>query len=310
VSLAGGNTTLRPAEGVQYYWAEEEVGDTEQARAWRPDLSVALNAIDFRGGLPFVYYHQVVSSVECPAAPMTYYQTAKLRADELCSRSSKCQSTTARIRGEPMADPAARCSVELRPVGGHPSGGYEVTILGSGFDEFDANASTVRVLFATEGELPDVNGTLPTGVETTPVRMSAKEIIVIAPAMSLAEGDIRTGRGDPCWNPPCRRTVLSVAINGIDFVEGAVPIEYYFFLDPPRFLNLLDVEFAIYQGALQGCFLVHFLLSWYFRDRYYRLYLRAKHWVKNRTVWRRASYGDVESEPLAKKKKKSSSRAS
>ena len=55
--------------------------------------------------------------------------------------------------------------------------------------------------------------------------MSATEIIVIAPAMSLTEGDIRTGRGDPCWNPPCRRTVLSVAINGIDFVEGAVPIE-------------------------------------------------------------------------------------
>ena len=139
--------------------------------------------------------------------------------------------------------------------------------------------------------------------------MSAKQIIVIAPAMSLAEGDIRTGRGEPCWNPPCRRTVLSVAINGIDFVEGAVPIEYalltrtlttdysllltyhaipieyglsldtpplllapltplttltthylplaayyryYFFLDPPRFLNLLDVEFAIYQGALQA----------------------------------------------------------
>ena len=83
---------------------------------------------------------------------------------------------------------------------------------------------------------------------------------------------------------------------------------YYFFLDPPRFLNLLDVEFAIYQGALQGSFLIHFLLSWYFRDRYYRLYLRVKHWVKNRTVWRRASYGDVESEPLAKKKAKSSSR--
>ena len=62
--------------------------------------------------------------------------------------------------------------------------------------------------------------------------------------------------------------------------------------------------------ALQGCFLVHLLLSWYFRDSYYRLYLRAKYWVKNRTVWRRASYGygDEESEPLDKKKKKSSSR--
>ena len=71
------------------------------------------------------------------------------------------------------------------------------------------------MLFATEGELPDENGTLPTGVETTPVRMSAREIIVIAPAMSLDEGDIRTGRGEPCWNPPCRRTVISVAISGI-----------------------------------------------------------------------------------------------
>ena len=35
------------------------MGDTDQALAWRPDLSVALNAVDFRGGLPFVYYHQV-----------------------------------------------------------------------------------------------------------------------------------------------------------------------------------------------------------------------------------------------------------
>ena len=55
---------------------------------------------------------------------------------------------TLTLTGEPVADPAARCSVELRPVGGHPSGGYEVTILGSGFDEFDANASTVRATLA------------------------------------------------------------------------------------------------------------------------------------------------------------------
>ena len=115
-----------------------------QALAWRPDLSVALNAIDFRGGLPFVYYHQVVSSVECPTVPLSYYQRSKLEASQICARSSKCQSAKARLRGEPVADPAARCSMELRPVGGHPSGGYEVTILGSGFDEFDANASTVR----------------------------------------------------------------------------------------------------------------------------------------------------------------------
>ena len=58
-----------------------------------------------------------------------------------------------------MADPAARCSVELRPVGGHPSGGYEVTILGSGFDEFDANASTVRATLASSAHpLPPTHG--------------------------------------------------------------------------------------------------------------------------------------------------------
>ena len=74
-----------------------------QARAWRPDLSVALNAIDFRGGLPFVYYHQVVSSVECPTVPLSYYQRAKLEASQVCARSSKCQSATTTIRGEPVA---------------------------------------------------------------------------------------------------------------------------------------------------------------------------------------------------------------
>ena len=75
-----------------------------QALAWRPDLSVALNAIDFRGGLPFVYYHQVVSSVECPTVPLSYYQRAKLEASQVCARSSKCQSATTTIRGEPVAN--------------------------------------------------------------------------------------------------------------------------------------------------------------------------------------------------------------
>ena len=69
VSLEHGNTTLRPAEGVQYFWADPDVGDTDQALAWRPDLSVALNAIDFRGGLPFVYYHQVRIRVRVRVRP-------------------------------------------------------------------------------------------------------------------------------------------------------------------------------------------------------------------------------------------------
>ena len=93
---------------------------------------------------------------------------------------------------------------------------------------------------------------------------------------------------------------------------GCVVTAYY---SPPTAycplrITCHSVRATILLLTRQGCFLVHLLLSWYFRDRYYRLYLRTKHWVKNRTVWRRASYGDVESEPLAKKKKRSSSRAS
>ena len=78
-----------------------------------------------------------------------------------------------------------------------------------------------------------------------------------------------------------------------------MPIEYYFFYDPTRYLNLLLLEFGIYQSALQvslalaltvtltltltltlpltltltstltltltlqGCFLLHLVLSWY-----------------------------------------------
>merc|ERR1719272_2783433 len=104
--------------------------------------------------------------------------------------------------------------------------------------------------------------------------------------MLLDEGDIRRSRGKPCWNPPCRRTIIFVAVNGLDFVGGAEDVEFYFFNDPIRFLNLLDIEFGIYQGALQGAFLLHFVFSWIFRFRYYRLYLRVKYAVKNRTVWR------------------------
>ena len=105
--------------------------------------------------------------------------------------------------------------------------------------------------------------------------------------------------------------MLSIAINGVDFVEGAEPIEYYFFTDPDRYLNLLDLEFGIYISSLQGAFLIHFIISWCFRHRYYRLYLRVKHFVKNRTVWRHATYGTMEMElPVREKGKGKSTRTS
>ena len=38
----------------------------------------------------------------------------------------------------------------------------------------------------------------------------------------MKEGELLTERGFPCWNPPCRRVVLSLALNGVDFVAGRV----------------------------------------------------------------------------------------
>ena len=63
--------------------------------------------------------------------------------------------------------------------------------------------------------------------------------------------------------------------------------------------------------ALQGAFLIHFIISWCFRHRYYRLYLRVKHFVKNRTVWRHGTYGTMEMElPVREKGKGKSTRTS
>ena len=49
--------------------------------------------------------------------------------------------------------------------------------LGRAFVDLDemiagAAGASIPTIFATEGELPDENGTLPTGVVTTPVRTS------------------------------------------------------------------------------------------------------------------------------------------
>ena len=48
-----GNTTLRPAEGVVYTWRSGDGTDAETV--WSNPLGVALNAIDYRGALPFTW---------------------------------------------------------------------------------------------------------------------------------------------------------------------------------------------------------------------------------------------------------------
>ena len=104
--------------------------------------------------------------------------------------------------------------------------------------------------------------------------------------MSLEEGEIVIDRGYPCWNPPCRRTVVSVAINGVDFVgRSPVPLVFYFYDDPWRWFYLMRKEFEIVAFCLGiGC-LVNAILTWRYRFEVYERYLGLKYRVKNRIIY-------------------------
>merc|ERR1711977_648039 len=121
-------------------------------------------------------------------------------------------------------------------AGGSPYGGYPITILGSGFDGYDGNATTVKVRFTTE--IPSAeevmlfgngtNGTnatnatsfgnatlqLAAGAEYNAtdmngtaavievngsfiVELTPERIVLLAPEVSLEEGEIYTSRGYP-----------------------------------------------------------------------------------------------------------------
>jgi len=252
-----------PVQGAIYMWYSGNF--TSDVGRWSAPLRVAANEVDFRGSLDFVYYHQVVSSIAC------------VNSSEFNMNSIDGSSEYA---------------------GGAPEGGFPITILGSGFDGYDGNASTVRVRFTTQiagcsaeeiaaerlaatanstanstangtangtasgapaaasvaltgGGDGAANGTacgkccvqgndtLANGtamvVEVVAHSVTATQVVVHAPAMSLLEGEIITERGYPCWNPPCRRTVVTLAINGVDFLGRPEPLAFYFYHEPWRF---------------------------------------------------------------------------
>jgi hypothetical protein len=269
---------------------------------------------------------------------------------------------------------------ESQYAGGSPAGGYPITLVGTGFDGYDGNASNVRVRFRTVVEPPptlnctadatweraEINGTLrmlwangslaewddangtspmpaagdarcpgatvcingtcveeeataegvygamaltdgahanatgangtngslaPTGataeyIEVNAISLSATRVVVLAPRVSLSEGEIYTTRGYPCWNPPCRRTEVSLAINGVDFVgRPETPLVFFFYDDPFRFLYLAERELyivLIMLGLLSFC---NAMVTWRFRFEVYERYLKFKYQFKNRVLF-------------------------
>ena len=278
-----------PSAGVIYMWYSGNY--TNMDALWAAPLRVAVNELDFRGEVPFVYYHQVVSSIAVENS--TEYQMHSLDGSS-------------------------------EYAGGSPGGGYPITIIGSGFDGYDNNASTVRVRFTTEVQIGAGEagmgaagaGTASDGmgmannstnmtvmgnatnssssssswevaavVEVGAVELAPDYVVVIAPSLSVSEGDVINERAYPCWNPPCRRTVVTVAINGVDFVGRLSPLEFYFFEEPWRFLFLMEKELAMLLLILCTVALINALVTWRYRFEVYDRYLRLKYRYKNRVLF-------------------------
>ena len=106
-----------------------------------------------------------------------------------------------------------------------------------------------------------------------------------AKAMRLDEGEILTARGYPCWNPPCRRTIVTVALNGVDFVGRPAPLVYYFFVEPWRAFSMMWDELQLLIFTLGAVCVINSLLTWQWRFEVYARYLRIKYRVKNRIIF-------------------------
>ena len=275
-----------PEKGAIYMWYSGNF--TLLDDAWAAPLRVAVNELDFRGEVPFVYYHQVVESI------------AVTNSSEYQMFSTDGSSEFA---------------------GGSPAGGYPITIIGSGFDGYDNNASTVRVRFVTEvarappPQPPPAAGNGTAGatnassaaaavamaanasganatsyevvevVEVAAAELTPTRIVVTAPRLRASEGDVISERAYPCWNPPCRRTTVTVAINGVDFLGRAEPLEFYFFEEPWRFLYLMEKELLLLLLVLCTTAVINALVTWRYRFEVYDRYLRFKYRWKNRVVF-------------------------
>jgi len=292
--VAGGSTDVavdygppvtQPAAGDIYRWLSGNLTDLDSV--WAAPLRIAINEVDFRGALAFKYYHQVVDSI------------AVENSTEWGMFSVDGSSEYA---------------------GGSPYGGYPLTIIGSGFDGYDGNASTVRVRFTTvlpsDEPIPiglanatnssntsaiASSGALAANATNTSVlngsalvievagesilELSPSRVVLRAPAVSLDEGEIYTKRGYPCWNPPCRRTVVTLAINGVDFVGRPEPLVVFFFVDPWRFVNLMQKELLTLILILATAAIINALFTWHWRFEVYDRYLSLKYRVKNRIIY-------------------------
>jgi hypothetical protein len=166
------------------------------------------------------------------------------------------------------------------PFGGSPEGGYPVTLIGTGFDGFDANPTTVRIRFATRSNRGNSSF-----YEVGAVSLSGTEVVVHAPKASLEEGDLLTQRTFPCWLPPCRRVILTLALNGVDFVGGYKDVEFVFLVDPWRFLNLLGRELLSMSVLLAIIAAANLVATWRYQRIVYAQYLLLKRQILSSTVW-------------------------
>ena len=117
------------------------------------------------------------------------------------------------------------------------------------------------------------------------IELSSDRVVLRAPYARLDEGEIVMERGYPCWNPPCRRTVVTLAINGVDFVGRPDPLVYFFFEDPVRIFNMMEQEFWLLVFVLCALSIVNALLTWQWRFGVYERYLRIKYRVKNKVLY-------------------------
>ena len=278
VEEGGGAGTMaligQPDYDASYMWSNGRT-TSEQSRYAAP-VRVAINEMDFRGSVDFVFYHQVTAGL-----------AAQVSQEYLMS-----------VAAGTYADFAA----------GPPRGGFPITLVGSGFDGYDNNPSTIRVRFSTEGSAvpsvdsagghatPDttLNATAAGAgassadyIEVSAVSVKPTEVVVIAPAVSLQEGEINNKRGFPCWNPPCRRTVVTIAINGVDFVSRPDPLVFYFFNDPFRWLGLMIKELLLGLVALIALCLINGIVTWRYRFQVYDAYLSLKYRIKNKIFERK-----------------------
>ena len=122
------------------------------------------------------------------------------------------------------------------------------------------------------------------------VRPSSELPLVRAPHVRLDEGEVYTTRGYPCWNPPCRRTVVSIAINGVDFVgrpsdSPRGDLVYFFFEDPWRMFSMMEQELSLLVLVLGGLSVVNALMTWQWRFEVYERYLKVKYRIKDKVIY-------------------------